>query len=100
MLLGDLPVRSLGTASVCGKDLDEEIRALFGYNCYEVKLPSTEARSKFFSQLVDAAVAVPRRRAVSGSEQKEVLPELPKAPNVVKGPRQNCGSGRKWRRTT
>jgi hypothetical protein len=53
---------------------------------YEVKLPSTEARSKFFSQLVDAAVAVPRRRAISGSKQKEVLPELPKAPKVVKGP--------------
>ena len=53
---------------------------------YEVKLPSTEARSKFFSQLVDAAVAVPRRRAVSRSKQKEVLPELPKAPKVVKGP--------------
>jgi hypothetical protein len=36
MLLGDLPselpVLFLGTASVCGKDLDEEIRALFGHN--------------------------------------------------------------------
>lgn len=43
-------------------------------------------RSKFFSQLVDAAVSVPRRRAVSKKKEKEVLPELPKAPKVVKGP--------------
>ena len=36
MLLGDLPsdlpVLFLGTASVCGKDVDEEIRTLFGHN--------------------------------------------------------------------
>lgn len=36
MLLGDLPfelpVLFLGTAAVCGKDLDEEIHALFGHN--------------------------------------------------------------------
>ena len=36
MLLGDLPsdlpVLFVGTASVCGKDLAEEIRALFGHN--------------------------------------------------------------------
>jgi len=51
-----------------------------------VNLPSKEARTKFFSQLVDATVSIPRRRAVSRNKQKEVLPELPKAPKVVKGP--------------
>jgi hypothetical protein len=47
MLLGDLPfelpVLFLGTASVCGKDLDKEIRTLFRHNYYEVKLQSSEA---------------------------------------------------------
>lgn len=51
-----------------------------------MKLPSSEARSKFFSQLVDAAISAPKRKVVNKNKQKEVLPELPKAPKVEKGP--------------
>lgn len=53
---------------------------------YEVKLPSSGARSKFFSQLINAVVSVPRRKSVNKGKQKEALPDLPKAPKVDKGP--------------
>lgn len=53
---------------------------------FEVRLPSSEARTKFFSKLIDSVFSVCNRKGADKPKQKETLPDLPKAPKVNKGP--------------
>jgi hypothetical protein len=85
-LPSDLPVLFLGTSPVTAKELNEDALALFGRHFFEVRLPSSEARTKFFSKLIDSVFSVCNRKGADKPKQKETLPELPKAPKVNKGP--------------
>ncbi|KAK9288139.1 hypothetical protein L1049_016587 [Liquidambar formosana] len=87
-LPSDSPILLLGTSSFPLADLNEELPSVFHRrNVYEVGKPSTEDRSLFFNQLIEAALSVSSDGVTKESQKPVSLPELPKAPKVASGPK-------------
>ncbi|CAI0397077.1 unnamed protein product [Linum tenue] len=87
-LPSDLPVLLLGTSSVLPPEIDGNPYSVFPLrSIHQVDCPSTEDRSAFFRQLIEAALSVVLEGDTKKSGQLESLDELPKAPKVASGPK-------------
>ncbi|KAG6554152.1 hypothetical protein Mapa_004068 [Marchantia paleacea] len=85
-LPSDLPVLLLGTCAGSLDEIDPDAVSIFGTNLDEVVCPNREERAAFFTRMIDAVLAVPIDKCSKVEKAKEVLPELPKAPRVERGP--------------
>lgn len=54
---------------------------------YLVDKPTTEDRHKFIEQLVESVFSIRQEESASRSKETKSLPELPKAPKEVSGPK-------------
>ncbi|KAJ6805740.1 ATPase family AAA domain-containing protein [Iris pallida] len=87
-LPSDLPILLLGTSSVSLTDIDEDSTSIFSLrNVYPLDKPTSEDRSKFVEQLIEAVFSIPIEDSSSKSKELRSLPELPKAPKEVSGPK-------------
>ncbi|XP_077212012.1 ATPase family AAA domain-containing protein At1g05910-like isoform X2 [Tasmannia lanceolata] len=87
-LPSDFPVLLLGTSSVPFDELDEETTSVFASrNVYQVENPSKEDRLLFFEHLVEAVFSIPSEGVTSQPKEPMTLPELPKAPKPMTGPK-------------
>ncbi|KAF6161277.1 hypothetical protein GIB67_009164 [Kingdonia uniflora] len=89
-LPSDFPILLLGTSTKLPDELDEgDVAAsLFSHrNVYQLEKPTKEDRLMFFCQLVEAAFSIPSKVTTIESEEPNSLPELPKAPKIVSGPK-------------
>ncbi|XP_077227525.1 ATPase family AAA domain-containing protein At1g05910-like [Tasmannia lanceolata] len=87
-LPSDFPILLLGTSSVPFDELDEEISSVFApRNVYQLEKPSTEDRLMFFEHMVEAVFSIPSEGMTSQSKEPSALPELPKAPKPMNGPK-------------
>ncbi|XP_039133348.1 ATPase family AAA domain-containing protein At1g05910 isoform X1 [Dioscorea cayenensis subsp. rotundata] len=87
-LPSDLPVLLLGTSTSPSTDLDEESAAIFApQHVYQVEKPTRTDMLKFFEQLVESVFSFQLQESRSNSKEKTSLPELPKAPKEISGPK-------------
>lgn len=87
-LPSNLPILLLGTSSVPLSELDEGCTSIFAlHNVYHVDRPTTNDKSRFFEQLVEAIFSISQEESVGKSKEPKCLPELPRAPKEVSGPK-------------
>ncbi|XP_057546908.1 ATPase family AAA domain-containing protein At1g05910 isoform X2 [Amaranthus tricolor] len=90
-LLEDLPSESpillLGTTSDLPADMEGRHRLFSERSIYKVDGPSNDDRSLFFDQLIEASLSVLSETTFSKLQTSTSVPELPKAPKVVGGPK-------------
>ncbi|CAI0541139.1 unnamed protein product [Linum tenue] len=87
-LPSDLPILLLGTSSVLPPEIDGNPYSVFPLrSIHLVDGPSTEDRSAFFRQLIEAALSIVLEGDTKKSGQLEPSDELPKAPKVASGPK-------------
>ncbi|ERN20150.1 hypothetical protein AMTRI_Chr06g201460 [Amborella trichopoda] len=87
-LPSDFPMLLLGTSASPLAELDGESTSVFAHrNVYQVEKPTSDDKLMFFGRLVEAAFSILDEEASSGSQKTSSLPELPKAPKEVTGPK-------------
>ncbi|XP_058102404.1 ATPase family AAA domain-containing protein At1g05910 isoform X2 [Magnolia sinica] len=87
-LPSDMPILLLGTCSVPISELDEESSSVFAArNVYQVEKPSAGDRTMFFERLLEAVFSIPSEGMSNQSKEPTALPELPKAPKALSGPK-------------
>ncbi|KAL5539523.1 hypothetical protein UlMin_045178 [Ulmus minor] len=89
-LPSDLPVLLLGTSSVPLAEVDSVAASIFPHlSVYQVGELTTEDRTLFFDQLIEAVLSVLLEGMTKKSPDSVSAPELPKAPKVVSGPKMS-----------
>uniref|UniRef100_A0A9I9D1Y9 Bromo domain-containing protein n=1 Tax=Cucumis melo TaxID=3656 RepID=A0A9I9D1Y9_CUCME len=87
-LPSDLPILLLGTSLFSLAEVDEKASMIFPTRgIYQVRPPSSEDKSLFFTNLIEAASSVLLEGMDKRVQVSESLPELPKAPVVASGPK-------------
>ncbi|CAA6668290.1 unnamed protein product [Spirodela intermedia] len=91
-LLEELPSNStillLGTCAVPFGELDEDSASVFGqHNVYQVDNPNMDDRCQFVEQLIEVVLSISPEDSASQSNEPNSLPDLPKVPKEVSGPK-------------
>ncbi|XP_043719072.1 ATPase family AAA domain-containing protein At1g05910 isoform X2 [Telopea speciosissima] len=87
-LPSDFPILLLGTCSRPLADMEGNPCAVFSHrNVYQVDKPRIQDRVMFFDRLIQAVLSIPSEGSTSKSKEPASLPELPKAPKAMSGPK-------------
>ncbi|XP_078447177.1 cell division cycle protein 48-related / CDC48-like protein [Wolffia australiana] len=82
------PVLLLGTCAVPFAELDEDSASVFGqHSVYQVDSPNVEDISQFVDKLIEVVLSIAPETSVSGSGKPTSLPDLPKVPKEMMGPK-------------
>uniref|UniRef100_A0A7N2KR37 AAA+ ATPase domain-containing protein n=1 Tax=Quercus lobata TaxID=97700 RepID=A0A7N2KR37_QUELO len=85
-LPSDLPILLLGTSSVPLAKIEDVPSSVFSHrSVYQVSKPATEDKSLFFDRVIKAALSEGMTKKSPRSASQ--LPELPKAPKLLSGPK-------------
>ncbi|CAL9205354.1 unnamed protein product [Musa hybrid cultivar] len=87
-LSSNLPILLIGTSSVSLSKMDEDSTSIFALcNVYQVDKPTADDRSRFLEKLVEDILTLEVDESTSKLKKGTSLPELPKAPQEVSGPK-------------
>ncbi|CAL9098357.1 unnamed protein product [Musa textilis] len=87
-LPSNLPILLVGTSSVSLSKMDEDSTSIFALpNVYQVDKPTADDRSQFLGKLVEAVLSMQVDKSTNKLKEMTSLPELPKAPKEVSGPK-------------
>uniref|UniRef100_A0A804L5P2 Bromo domain-containing protein n=1 Tax=Musa acuminata subsp. malaccensis TaxID=214687 RepID=A0A804L5P2_MUSAM len=89
-LSSNLPILLIGTSSVSLSKMDEDSTSIFALcNVYQVDKPAADDRSRFLEKLVEDILTLEVDESTSKLKKVTSLPELPKAPQEVSGPKSS-----------
>ncbi|KAG0486772.1 hypothetical protein HPP92_008867 [Vanilla planifolia] len=87
-LPSQLPILLLGTSSEPLLEIDGNSTPIFApRNIYTVDRPTKEDRYRFVEQIIETVLSIPMERSSIKNKESDSLPELPKAPKEVSGPK-------------
>ncbi|URD77293.1 Bromodomain protein 103 [Musa troglodytarum] len=87
-LSSNLPILLIGTSSVFLSKMDEDSTSIFALsNVYQVDKPTADDRSRFLGKLVEDILTLEDDESTSKLKKVTSLPELPKAPQEMSGPK-------------